>query len=746
MQKENLKKRKNYDFPLSSYVLKDVNPCTNNPCIEENKTACTVDDDGYVCNCNFGYELKDNKCVSISCINNIDCEDDNVCTNNICNNGNCHFLEKCDEIDNLFCIKENGNCECKSGYFNIDKTNDNCEYSCEISNNGIEQCDGIDNDCNKITDDSDKFTESDCYLNADESVIPKCEDGICNYSCKENYWNMNTATHICEYYCVFSQEICDGADNNCDTIIDDGLSCDCSEQTIQNCVIINTQCSGSQTCNSEGWGDCIAENTVNVIGNEICDNFDNNCDGFTDENFKTGNIYTNIDNCGECGNKCENTYGTTQCTSNGVCNPLCLKGFANSDNNVNNGCDIGCLTNFNENGYKNILQSNEINKIIKSDSINNENNLVVAYIFQEGLIQNIYISVIDLQGIIQSTKKITNKVERNTIGSVSITNNGNGIYFILYSELQQGNYKIIKITYNSSTQEFSENNVATGTNINYKPYLSKKTYNNSEIPFSFYDGNAVLYYGTINKTTGVTSGCKTLKISSTLTNEYLNPVISATADKIGILFCEKDKSNTKSYLNIATFDYNYNPNTTNISKILLETYIGSTNCKITQNISDPNLYDLHYDITSDGNNFYISFITEEGLIVRKYSPSNILLTEYELLNSTSPLSETSTAINTSAINIENNILTVAYILKIFNLTLNTTSYKLKYQRFNPMLNQLTEDLIVKIPLINNISIVDRINLFYTNSRNLILLFLTKSTESTNIDKIMNYSSTNSCIE
>ena len=83
---------------------------------------------------------------------------------------------------------------------------------------------------------------------------------------------------------------------------------------------------------------------------EICDNIDNNCDGGVDELFQTNGVYANIDNCGSCGNDCtalSYDNGSPFCDvalGTPDCGVLCDAGFFDVNQDDTDGCECEFLS------------------------------------------------------------------------------------------------------------------------------------------------------------------------------------------------------------------------------------------------------------------------------------------------------------------------------------------------------------------------------------------------------------------
>jgi hypothetical protein len=273
-----------------------------------------------------------------------------------------HALPGCDAG---VCVIEN----CEPGYVDLDQDPRNgCELPCTPSNDGVEICDTVDNNCDGRVDEnfdlsSDLEHCGDCNTAcAYDNGTAICDRGQCELDrCDVGHWNLNDdAADGCEYTCGITfngAEACDLTDNDCDGLIDedfdtqtDVLNCGaclrvCQVQNAQAACVAGS-CALAQ-CNEGFWD--LDRNQINGCeyicnltngGVESCDLTDNDCDGLIDEDF---DLLTNVDNCGACGAGCALNNAAGRCTGGECAVRECLGGFQDLDGLAENGCEYGCL-------------------------------------------------------------------------------------------------------------------------------------------------------------------------------------------------------------------------------------------------------------------------------------------------------------------------------------------------------------------------------------------------------------------
>ncbi len=327
-------------------------------CYEDMKDICGID----VGICRYGFR---------ECINDrwTDCDDikpqaevcdglDNDCDglidedfNLLSDKNNCGQCGNSCSLSNSVSTCYSGSClvmYCLSGWKNLDNDHSNgCEYPCHLSNEGIEKCDGIDNNCDGVEDEdfdllSDHFNCGVCgNVCRFDNGVGACINGECLLQyCQPDYYNLDNLDYNgCEYICSITNggiEDCDGLDNDCDGTLDE--YCECLNGDYQICGSNEGQCRwGLKHCVGGQWSDC--QGQVSPVA-EICDGLDNNCNGQVDEGF---NLNSDVNHCGKCGNACPKFNSGFSYCQQGVCKLDCFVGFKNLDEDIFTGCEYQCF-------------------------------------------------------------------------------------------------------------------------------------------------------------------------------------------------------------------------------------------------------------------------------------------------------------------------------------------------------------------------------------------------------------------
>ncbi len=196
-----------------------------------------------------------------------------------------------------------------------------------------EVCDGTDNDCDGIIDNG---TGMDCARGSSRecgSDVGECETGteLCDNTCK---WSGE---------CIGGKapqaETCNGLDNDCDGMVDGTNSTPLSQPCATACG------SGTEICVNGEWLNC----TASLPQVEVCDGVDNDCDGVIDNGPGMQCARGDTRVCGSDIGECQT--GTEICTNSCQWSGVCLGEIGpqpevcdaegkdeNCDGSVNEGC------------------------------------------------------------------------------------------------------------------------------------------------------------------------------------------------------------------------------------------------------------------------------------------------------------------------------------------------------------------------------------------------------------------------
>ena len=168
-----------------------------------------------------------------------------------------------------------------------------------------EVCDGADNDCDGSSDEVTDLVAPPCplQLGVCSGRVRAC-GGVAGWiACS------GIASYGGDYQ--VTETLCDGLDNDCDGVTDNG--CACVTGATQPCgTDIGACMAGTQPCTAGSWGACAGE-TAPVP--ETCDGVDQNCDGMVDNGVVAPACALTVGICAGSTRPCAGASGFGACTA-----------------------------------------------------------------------------------------------------------------------------------------------------------------------------------------------------------------------------------------------------------------------------------------------------------------------------------------------------------------------------------------------------------------------------------------------
>jgi len=184
------------------------------------------------------------------------------------------------------------NCDGSVGYADVDTDGEPACEDCDdndiaINSAATEACNGSDDDCDGQIDEEGATGESSWYLDADGDGYGRlswpsvaCDQPTGFVANSDDCDDLDASSY------PGGPEVCDGADNNCDQVIDEGVTntyyddVDGDGYGDPSALVTGCFLPGGASANDQDCDD--GEPSVHPGGVELCDGLDNDCDNNTD--------------------------------------------------------------------------------------------------------------------------------------------------------------------------------------------------------------------------------------------------------------------------------------------------------------------------------------------------------------------------------------------------------------------------------------------------------------------------------
>ncbi len=281
------------DNDPTSYSVLAVEICDgkDNNCNGKTDETCDKDGDGY---CDKTLTVSSTAACPKTVISGgkgDDCDDNskslNPAAKELCdgvdNNCNAVVDESCDKDGDKYCdalLTTVGTpAVCPNG------GGDCADGNAAVNPGTVEKCDGIDNNCNLLIDEAGATGCANYYYDGDQdkygTASTQC---LCTASGFFNATQTGDCNDACPTCAPGKAELCDGLDNNCNGQVDEGCNADGDGY----CTSAMTTVGNPAIC-TKGGGDCNDGNaSIYPTAQELCNNADDNCNGIIDENANAG--------------------------------------------------------------------------------------------------------------------------------------------------------------------------------------------------------------------------------------------------------------------------------------------------------------------------------------------------------------------------------------------------------------------------------------------------------------------------